>query len=79
VKWLFLDEVDARCIICGKELNEGYLLQAEDAEEWNILEERFGDPSDWFIGECCFGGYCYRPNVFFDQVIKPLKQKGKER
>jgi hypothetical protein len=48
-----------KCAICGSELNEGYFLEPEfGTDEYEILEEKFGEPANWTIGECCFGGYC---------------------
>ena len=47
-----------KCCECGKEITEGYQLGALTDEAWELMEKKYGDVSNWTIGECCFGGYC---------------------
>ena len=51
-------EPSLKCCICGKELGEGYHLHTLTNNAFEQMEKRFGDPSNWTVGECCFGGYC---------------------
>ncbi len=56
-----------------------YFLEAETGEEYDVMEEQFGDVANWFVGECCFGGYCgvsgvKSPTDFFETIIIPFKQ-----
>ena len=61
--------------MCGKFINEGYSLEPLSNECWDLLEKKFGDISNWFVGECCFGGYCgakgaRRPDDWFELFIE---------
>ena len=78
MRYTYLDELEeSKCAICGKALEEGYCLDPETNEEYEILEQKFGDSSNWLVGECCFGGYCgavtgLTPTLFFEEIIKQL-------
>ena len=81
MKYFLITEAETgekyRCVMCGEILEEGYGLQADTDEEYDILEEKFGDPGNWIVGECCFGGYCgavpgFTPTLFFEERIKPF-------
>lgn len=78
MRFCFFDELEGlKCAICGSILNEGYGLEPENAEEYDVLEKKFGDVSKWTVGECCFGGYCgavpgFTPTRFFKEKIRNL-------
>ncbi|MFQ5970414.1 MAG: hypothetical protein ACE5J2_07970 [Nitrososphaerales archaeon] len=79
MQWTFLTNEDPRehwkCSICRTKVDEGYRLTADSQLAWDTLEGVFGDDYNWFVGECCFGGYCHRPNVFFEQVLKKMRAR----
>jgi len=56
--------------MCEKTLEEGYSLNSKSVKENEILKKAFGNEENWFVGECCFGGYCMRPNEFLPIITK---------
>ena len=76
MKWTFLSEAETgttfTCAMCGKTLEDGYSLNSQSSEEDKILKQTFGNEEFWFVGECCFGGYCMRPNKFLQVITKKL-------
>ena len=47
-----------KCCVCGKDTHEGYQLSPLTDDDWKLMEKKYGDVSNWTVGECCFGGYC---------------------
>lgn len=56
------------CAVCKQVIIEGYVLHPDMQEEWDALTKRFGDTSNWYVGECCFGGYCQHPDDWLDYL-----------
>jgi len=46
------------CCICKKKIYEGYYLDPISDEAWSFFIKKFGEPENWAVGECCFGGFC---------------------
>lgn len=76
--FLVFDE-PVRCCICGDEIYECYLLEPIENDDFQLFEEKFGDISNWVVGECCFGGYCgagySNPDDWYERFIE---KKSKE-
>ena len=44
----------ATCGVCHRSnLEECYSLNPNDDQEYNFLEDRFGDPCNWSVCDCC--------------------------
>jgi hypothetical protein len=78
--WTFLTEHytghKGACAVCNQVIDEGYALDSDTQEECDRLTRRFGDVTNWFVGECCFGRYYFYPNGWLDYLKS--KENGKE-
>lgn len=76
--------INAKCCVCGRKLDEGYILQPISDEAFELFVKKFGDTeSDWLVGECCFGGYCgasrcWTPDDWYEENIKKFERNVSE-
>lgn len=64
-------EEKLKCELCGADIEEGYMLHPNDEERGRVIKLfKTEEPSKWFVGECCFGGFCFQPHKWLDWMEK---------
>jgi hypothetical protein len=63
------------CAVCKQVLDERYALESDTQEESDRFTRRFGDSSNWVVGECCFGRYYFSPNDWLDYLDSKENEK----
>jgi len=64
------------CPFCKEEINFAfvYFLIPTNDKEYEILEKRLGDRSNWIACEDCIAGYCDKPNYWFKNIFPKLPE-----
>ena len=81
--WSFMTKAEtndiAVCALCKKTLTEWYMLYGDSKEEDDILTKTVGrEYGLWIVGDCCFGGYCFRPTAFLYEVLLMRRKRRKK-